>query len=217
MFQLVEEQKEILTKVNIVAPFNGLITSVDALPGEYVIGQNYYNNGSNLFGLASIENSFVDVSLTQAEVAKVSIGQEVKIFPSAYRDNVLMGSIAYINPIAKKNNTSGHPMFSVKVQLPKLPRGLLSGMTCRAEIVDNQNENSLHVPIAAVVRTEENPFVWLVTEKGKIEKRFITLAESSDVSQIIKTGILEGENVVVGPLRLMNQLEPGKFVEMLGD
>ena len=74
------------------------------------------------------------------------------------------------------------------------------------DIPQEQTEQVLLIPEAAVSYEYDDPFVFVV-EEGIAKKRFVTLGENVPSGQIILTGLAENEMVVIeGLFDLKNEM-----------
>ncbi len=83
----------------------------------------------------------------------------------------------------------------------KLPQGeeLMPGMSAEAEIILAEYQNEVTVPVAAVIETANGFFAWVLSN-GMAQRRELQLGDSNDVSLIVKSGLSEGDQVILNPL-----------------
>jgi multidrug efflux system membrane fusion protein len=88
---------------------------------------------------------------------------------------------------------------------------LWPGQFVDTELVLTLEPKALTVPAAAVVTGQEGPFVFVVGEGGKAEKRPVKVNRTVEGTTVIDEGLKEGETVVTdGQMRLV----PGSLVEV---
>lgn len=90
----------------------------------------------------------------------------------------------------------------------KLPpnKGLKPGMSAEVELVLAEYKDVLLLPVASVVETEKGSYCWVQNEEG-LQKRLVELGDSDDVFVHVKDGVLEGEQVVLNPLDLVDEAQ----------
>ena len=88
--------------------------------------------------------------------------------------------------------------YDVIVALPKL-ENLKPGMSARLEIVMNEMEEVVTVPLAATVEIEDLTYCWVETATGA-EQRLLKTEKGDDVSIVVTEGVRVGEKVVMNPL-----------------
>ena len=108
--------------------------------------------------------------------------------------------------------------FAVKIRLDKTNRVVLRpGMSCRVEIYTDIREGMLAVPIQAILVDEirtENRITYHVFEYEDRAARQVEVQVglSDDTWQAVTGGLNEGDEVIVGPDRVLRSLADGDRV-----
>jgi HlyD family secretion protein len=136
-----EQAKRNLTDVQIVAPFDGVITAVDITVGDT-------GGASTAMTIADISQLHVDVLVDETEIANVAVGQAAQITLDALTGITLTGKVATIAPSGSVSN--GVVNYSVRVNLDPTEAPLLLDMTADASLVGEKHENVLAVPTKAI-------------------------------------------------------------------
>ncbi|MDO7193372.1 multidrug efflux RND transporter periplasmic adaptor subunit AdeD [Acinetobacter nosocomialis] len=80
--------------------------------------------------------------------------------------------------------------------------GLLPGMYVRAELGTGTRSNRILIPQGALFRDADgNALVWVVGKDNKAEQRKITLGNAIDNRWLVKSGLNEGDQVIVDGLQ----------------
>lgn len=80
--------------------------------------------------------------------------------------------------------------------------GLLPGMYVRAELGTGTRSNSILIPQGALFRDADgNALLWVVGKDNKAEQRKITLGNAIDNRWLVKSGLNEGDQVIVDGLQ----------------
>ena len=117
--------------------------------------------------------------------------------------------------------------FLVKILMDKQDRmKIRPGMSVRADIYTETSDETLAVPVQAVLFDEdteedgkgekEQSYVF-VMQDGKAIRKDVEVGISSDSDQEITDGLEEGELVIVGPFRILRHLNDGDGVEEADD
>ncbi len=115
-------------QATLVAPFDGVVASVDVAPGEYI------QQGQVVLTLATLNNLKIETTdLSEREIVNVRVGDGATIFVEALNQNV-EGRVIAISPMA--DAVGGDVVFKVTIELDKQIRGLLWGMTAEVTIDD---------------------------------------------------------------------------------
>lgn len=190
-----------------IAPIDGLLVSVDVKPGETVIAGTVNIVGSDLMVLADPSVLLAELRVDEADIARVRLGQAVEVYAAAHPQTALTGEVTHIGTSARQLGASQSLAFRVQVQLEPSDLVLHPGMSCRAEIQTAQGEPGLHVPVAAVRRDAQGAHVWRVDAQQRAERVSVELGLANDFSQEIRGALTEDEQVVVGPGRVLAQLQ----------
>ena len=96
---------------------------------------------------------------------------------------------------------------------------LRPGMSCRAEIVTTTKRAVLAVPIQAILVDEDRTrnktsYHVFVDRDGKAKEVQVRVGLSDDTYQEIKDGPRPGEQIIVGPDRILRSLQDGDSVRM---
>ena len=115
-----------LAEGTLTAPFDGTVTLLGALPGEFV------PSDQAILTLATLDDLQIETTdLSERDIAKVKVGAPVSIFVDAL-DETFTGKVVSISP--KANVVGGDTMFQVTISFDEQPRDLLWGMTAEITI-----------------------------------------------------------------------------------
>ena len=195
-----------LAKTSFIAPMSGLVSSLDIKQGETVIAGTTNIIGSDLMTIADPSVILAEIRVDEADIATIAIGQKVEIYAAAWPKHPFTGKITQIGTSAKHHGQNPGLSFSVKVLLESNEFPVFPGMSCRAEIITAVGEQTTNIPIAAVQHDQSNPYVWVV-ENNSVVRKNVALGMASDTEQAISTGLVSGEQIVIGPTRTMSQLQ----------
>lgn len=199
MMQSQANMKQIQTQINdtlVKAPFDGVVTQKYADEGAFVTpttsSATNSATSSSIVTLASALEMVAQVS--EADVSKIKIGQQVEIMANALPGKVFNGKVTDIAPEAIV--TSNVTTFEVHVGLEE-QRHLLSGMNVSARFVAGQEKDALTVPNVAILSRRGESGV-LVQTKGEPEFRKVELGPSVGNRVVVRAGLKEGDKVVLG-------------------
>lgn len=115
-----------LAEGTLTAPFDGVVTSLSIIPGEFV------PSDEAVITLATLNNLQVETTdLSERDITKISIGAPVDIFIEALNEN-FSGRVSSISPRA--DAVGGDTVFRVTIAFDKQPEKLLWGMTTEVTI-----------------------------------------------------------------------------------
>jgi multidrug efflux pump subunit AcrA (membrane-fusion protein) len=136
----------------------------------------------------------VTAGFSEADAAKLRVGQSANITVNALPGQVLAAHVISIPPVG--TTSSGVVTFSVMLQLDQSVSGLRPGMSVSAQVVVAQVENAVNLPLSAVGRGAGGRTV-TVMRAGKQVQVPVVLGMSGDNSVQILSGLKAGEDVVI--------------------
>ena len=181
-----------LETVVIKAPISGVVTSLKVEEGEMITSgtRAYMGGGSILMTIADLTKMVVKVDINEVDVAKVEVGQEVRIGFDAIRGKVYHGRVKKIAPAGVlEGNVVVYP---VEVEITDLDGRIRPGMTADLDIIVGEARDVLYVPKEAVRRRRV-----LVLVDGRPVPRPVVTGLEDDVKVEIKSGLREGDEVVI--------------------
>ena len=123
---LVEGAQANLAQGTLTAPFDGTVTTLSVLPGEYV------PSDKAVLTLATLDNLQLETTdLSERDIPNVHVGDPVNIFIEALNKNI-SGKVISISPRA--DIVGGDVIFKVTIAPDTQSEGLLWGMTAEVEI-----------------------------------------------------------------------------------
>ncbi len=172
----------------IVAPFDGVISTVGANVGEQV--------GANtvMATVVDLSNLRIEANIDETDIGKVAVGQEATITLDGLSDVRLRGRVTAIAPNASMQ--SGVVTYLVYVTLNQADARLRGGMTATANIVVEQRQNVLYVPNRAI-KNQRNLRTVQVYQNGELVEKEVRVGLSNDQSTEILAGLGDGDEVAI--------------------
>lgn len=192
-YDAVKAAEQSLKFATITAPFNGLITKAEpAFPGSNV------TSATAVYSLVNPETFYFSTEVGETDITKVKVGQKVILSLDAFSEKPFESFVENIG-IASVITSTGGTAYKVKISLPKTEGvNFRLGMNGDAEIIIKTITDVLSVPSDSVVEDNNGSFVWVV-KAGKAKKVKVEVGGSSVESTEIKSGLSEGDLVIVGP------------------
>jgi RND family efflux transporter MFP subunit len=115
-----------LAEGTLTAPFDGMVTSIRVIPGEFI------QSDQAVLTLATLDALQVETTdLRELDVPTVHMGDPANVFIEALNRNI-SGKVIGVSPRA--DTVGGDVVFKVTIAPDIQPGGLLWGMTARVEI-----------------------------------------------------------------------------------
>jgi len=209
-----------LSKTKVISPIDGLITSLDIKEGETAISGTTNIMGSSLMTIANPNSMLAEINVDEADIANVAVGQKAEIISIAFASKPITGIVESIASSAKRTQGRQSLSFAVKLKLEKNQSiNLRPGMSCRAEVFTQGEQEKLALPIKALRTEEDNEnelvenFVFRYSD-NKVSKVKVEVGISDDDHQEIISGLSVGDQIVIGPDKVLRHLKDGETVKI---
>lgn len=173
------------------APFDGVVASINVVPGENVGAQ------SPLI-LIDVSSFLVKLTVDEVDIARVSPGQQVEVLIDALGET-LPGTVLRFEPLPQTD--SAVTAYRVTVEMDPVTSALKPGMTASATIITERREAVLRVPAAAVRTENGQSFVSVVVTgpagERTVEERPVSLGISVGESVEVISGLSADDEVVL--------------------
>ncbi|HEU0108022.1 MAG TPA: efflux RND transporter periplasmic adaptor subunit, partial [Vicinamibacteria bacterium] len=152
-------------KTVVVAPMNGVVTSLQKEQGESVIGAQSFSP-TVIMTVGDVSAFEVEIMVDETDIRYVTLGQPSEVRVDALEGVKLKGEVTEIGSSAIPRGASAASTtttsstanqakdFKVTVTLKEPPPSLRSGLNATAEITTNKKEKVVAIPIQAVVVRE---------------------------------------------------------------
>lgn len=206
---------EQLAKTEIRAPIAGRIVELPIKVGETAIPSTNALAGAKLMKIADTSALLAELKVDEADIAKVEIGQPVDVYPAAYPQTALRGTVEKIALAPTLENQARSYKVTVRLGGAGAMK-LRSGMSARADLYLGGGGTQLAVPVEAVVtearEKTETTHVWVVRD-GRAKKVAVKTGVSDDRWQAVRGGLEAGDRVITGPAKTLRRLKDGEAVE----
>ena len=223
----IAQAEEALSYTTIRSPIDGVVTRINAEVGEVVMTGTMNNPGTVIMEVADLSQMLVVAEVDEADIGELKAGQEAKVYVQAFKDVELKGTVDSI-ALTHRWSRNGTKYFRTEILLENDPNvgKLYSGLTADVDIQTRSHTDVVKVPSQAVLAREVDSLPLEVRDnsaeldKGKTHatvvyryndgKAVVTPVKigASDLTHtIITAGVSEGDNVVVGPYKVLDGLK----------
>ena len=185
----------------ILAPKDGLVIHPRAASWKWapdiVIGGSVYKEQVLLL-MPDLDQMQVKIGVEEEVIDSISVGMKTIVrLPGREPFEAKVSEVADIArpPIIGSGDVV---RYDVIVALPKL-EDLKPGTSAKLEIVMNELEEVLTIPVAATVEIDEQTYCWVETKTG-VEQRLLETKVGDDVFVVVTDGVHVGEKIVMNPL-----------------
>lgn len=186
----VAEAQASLDQTTLVSPMSGIVTKVAPKAGEFV--------GAGQSGFTVQNTDFkIEAYVPEADIAKVAIGNLASSTLDAYgSDTDFPAQVMMIDPA--ETVIEGVPTYKVTLEFVAPDARIRSGMTANLDILTHMRSGVLMVPYRAVVDTDGQKSVRLVSPDGQTyaSVSVMTGLKGSNGTIEILSGLSAGDKVV---------------------
>jgi len=140
-------------KARVTSPMAGMVITKGIQLGQTVTsGVSSFNEGTVLFTVANLKSMIIRVNLNEVDIAKVKVGQPVRITLDAYPQKTFAGRVRFVAPGAKLQDKI--KVFEVEVAIDALEDSFRTGMSANVEILGERRAATLSIPLEALQRRD---------------------------------------------------------------
>jgi membrane fusion protein (multidrug efflux system) len=212
----VDQFNALIARKTLRAPFDG-VTGIR----QVNLGQ-YLKEGDMVVTLQAFDPIYVNFSLPQQDLSKLSVGQSVTLHVDAFEDQSFQGKITAINSLVDQATRN----IQVQATFSNSDFRLRPGMFAKVSVIMNEKENVVAIPATAIHYAPYGDSIFIVSQmkdpQGKeykgVKEQFIKTGQSRGDMITVTSGLKPGDEVVTsGVFRLKsgahvnvnNQIKPG--------
>ncbi len=155
-------------RARVTSPMNGVVIKKGVELGDTITsGVSSFNAGTVVFTVADLKSLIVRVNLNEVDIAKVAVGQPVRVTLDAYPQKSFTGKVRFVAPAAKLVDKI--KVFEVEVQLDELGEAFRTGMSANVEILGEKRAKAVSVPLEALQRKDGQTVVYRLKKDLKPE------------------------------------------------
>ncbi|MFL6596263.1 MAG: efflux RND transporter periplasmic adaptor subunit [Chthoniobacterales bacterium] len=200
----VENEKSLIAKKQIMAPFDGIAGIRAVNVGQMV------PVGAQLVSLQQLDQVYANFSLPQQDLAQVQVGLPVKVTSDAIQNREFEGKLTAVNSAIDPATRS----VSVQATLDNSDHALRAGMFARVQVILPDQKPVLFIPATAVSYAPYGNSVYIIEKKQNeqtkkdelaLRQQFIRTGEARGDFIAVTEGLEEGQEVVsTGVFKLRN-------------
>ncbi len=198
----VSTAKVALERTKITAPIAGTVVAVVVKEGQTV---NSSQAAPTMVKIANLSTMLVKAEISEADVMNVAVGQDVQFTTLGAPNRPFRAVVRGIEPAPTAIETSDTISSDSAIYYNGLlevdnPDGKLRiGMSAQVSIELGRAEDVLTVPASAVKRERGGHYVEIWNDASlEREKRSVEIGLSDKVTTEVKSGLTEGDKVVIG-------------------
>ena len=207
----VTEAEQLRENMFVRAPFDGTVISKDAELGESIMpgGMGEASGRGSVVTIADLDHLEVDCDVKEDFISRVANGQLAEVAVDAVPDQRFRGRVRKIIPMGDRARATVKVRVEILDNDPRLFPDMSSTVYfLPAEPADGKEDSAaegrndqprVFCPAEAIVSTETESYVWLVTSEDRTQKKIVQAGESRDGRTEIISGLSGGEKVILAP------------------
>jgi HlyD family secretion protein len=195
-----------LSKAELRAPIDGMVLYASSVSqrwrDESRIEEGYTvpNNGEIIY-VPTADSFDVEIRIPEVQLAKARVGLPARITVDALPGQSFNGRIASISPLPDSASRFLNPnlkVYTAIVQLAPSAAALRSGMSCQVDVVVEEFDDAIFVPVQAVIREAGRSVVY-VSDGRSGRPQPVELGLDNNRMVRIISGLQPGQTILLAP------------------
>lgn len=158
-FEKVQEQLE---DTEIKSPIDGTVVRVNTKVGRFA---DKMEDNQPLFIIENLDVLEMEIKVSEYSIGKVAVGQEAEVKADILDGETVHGQVVSISPTGEeKGGGSSERVIPTTIRILEDDTKLIAGITARAEIVLEESENALAVPVGSIMEKDGRSYVQTVED-----------------------------------------------------
>ncbi len=177
-----------LAKMNIVAPFSGVIVEL-----PYYTKGTRVTSGQPMVSLMSYDKMYMEINLPEKSISEVKLGQEVLITNYTIAEDTLIGTVNELSPMISSETRT----FSGKLLINNPDLKLRPGMFVKADIITAKKDSVIVIPKNILLTGNRGKYVFVVERNSAADDRqIVTGIENKDQVEVIE-GLKVNDRLII--------------------
>jgi HlyD family secretion protein len=183
--------KETQSILDLVAPMNGTVMSVDATVGGW-------GESATILTLADLDNLQIEAYLDESDLDKAVVGNEAEVVFDTLPDKTFTGKVVSVSPGLETVSNVQAVKVIVKLDEMDADLNLPVGASASVEVISGRATNAVLVPVEALRDLGSGEYAVFVVENGEPDLRQVQVGLMDVTSAEITSGLQAGEIVSTG-------------------
>jgi RND family efflux transporter MFP subunit len=192
-----------LAKMNVRAPFKGVITDLPAITNGTQV-----NTGTAVASLMDYSIMTVEVNLPEKYINEVKIDQSVRIMNYTLPNDTLPGTVKELSPAISTETRT----FKGVIQIANPELKLRPGMFAKADIVLARKDSVIVIPKDIIISSQRGKSVFIV-DNGTADEKRITIGYENQNEAEITSGLKMNDRLVIKGFETLKNRSKVKIVK----
>lgn len=208
-----EKIQEKIDNCRIKAPVDGMVVYATSSKARWRGDQEPLKEGQDvregqeLIHLPTTTTMMAEVKIHESSLTKVRVGLPVVVTVDALPGRQFSGKVGRIALLPDATSAWLNPdlkVYSTEIYLDGDMSGLRTGMSCQCEIIIEQHDKALYIPLQSVVRVGDQTVVYVANKKNvkdmdSVRPRPVTIGLDNNRVVRVIDGLKAGEHVLLTP------------------
>ena len=176
-----------LEKMNVKAPFDGVITNLPHYTADVKIATN-----QPMVSIMNYADLYLEVNFAESNMPYIETNQPVHITQPTLPYDTLRGVINEISPAISSETRT----FKCKILIQNSELKLRPGMFVKADVVIDRSENVIIIPKNILQTARNRKFVYVVERNVAVSRNLVTGIEDEDNVEILE-GLYENDQLII--------------------
>ena len=173
-----EKKQEELEDTKIKSPIDGTVVRVNTKVGRYA---DMMEDNEPMFMIENLDVLEMEIKVSEYSIGNVEVGQEAEISADILGGTTVKGQVTSISPTGEeKGGGSTERVIPATIRIMDDNTKLIAGITAKAQIVLEEAENALTIPVTALMEQNGETYVLAVRE-NKIDQIPVDLGVEGEV------------------------------------
>ena len=179
-----DKLKDQLGKAKVYSPADGMVVYATSSRGGFgredrkplADGVEVWER-QELIYIPKSSSSVAEVDVHEASLDKVRAGLPAIVTVDALPGKKFIGTVSRIAPLPNAQSMWMNPdlkVYTTNIGLETIDEGLRSGMSCKADIIVEQYQDVVYIPVQSVLRVGGQPTVYVIKD-GIVEERKVEI------------------------------------------
>lgn len=190
-------KQEALSDGKIISPIDGTVTRVNINVGRFA---DETDDNKPMFVVENLQQLQMKVNVSEYDIADIQTGQKAEITADVLKGQTVSGVVDRVSPTGElKEGSSAERVIPTVVRLTESNEALIAGINAKAEIIIEEVQNVLAVPIEAVADNGDGTgTVMRVKEDSTVETLSVKLGLETDLEmEVISDELQVGDQLLL--------------------
>jgi RND family efflux transporter MFP subunit len=155
----------------------------------------------------------INIKVPEKLIDQIAPRMKARAKVDAFPEQTFEGAVSEIAPLpdAATFHSAGLKTYTTRVQIGRGHPDLRTRMMAEAEIVLDERDDAIGVPVGSVVAYDEKDHVGVKAPDGRIEWRDVVVGAHDGSTVEIKEGLMGGEQVILEPRLYLSDAQKARL------